>query len=275
MLATKTDWMQYLPLLVWLKLLSKNVKNYWFRLWALLWAMATAIIHCCSLFMRTSWRCAIFVFVIVTDQTPHFCPPYTQFSQFSWKFCELMSALRFGWILHLTNREVFCPLSHKHALSLSLTLSLPSHKYRKHPCTSYTMYVIHILCQACVVISCNRMSKCGVCRLFCRWKHTLIHTYTHMNPLFIEKFVTFRNKYKCFFDVTKWKIRAKVRERENGVKCKALVCINMAGAYLKKHWDKTLLLQVKKNWEENRKPEIKFPWNKLLTAFCFDSCKKR
>lgn len=29
-------------------------------------------------------------------------------------FCELMSALWFGWMLHLTNKEVFYPLLHEH-----------------------------------------------------------------------------------------------------------------------------------------------------------------
>lgn len=48
----KTDWMQYLPLLVWLKLLSKNVKkncSFSSTLCSILWAVGIAIVHRCPI----------------------------------------------------------------------------------------------------------------------------------------------------------------------------------------------------------------------------------
>lgn len=70
-----------------------------------------------------------------------------------------------------------------------------------------------------------------------------------------------------FFDVTEWKIRAKVGAREDGGWCKMQstglnLTRNMVGAYLKGHSNKTLLFQAKISREENgehAKPEIKFP----------------
>lgn len=75
----KTDWMQYLPLLVWLKLLSKNVKNYWFRLWAPLWAMGTAIIYCCTPFLCVHRDDVLFSFSLSLPNRPTTLLPHTIF----------------------------------------------------------------------------------------------------------------------------------------------------------------------------------------------------
>lgn len=126
--------------------------------------------------------------------------------------CELVSTLWFGWMLHLTNKEVFYQLPVSLFLSLyhhQISHSLDScvHFARTPPHTPKTTCT-YFMPGPCVVILCNRKSKCGGGRLFCRWTHS------HMNSLFIEKCVTFRNKYINAFGVTKSDTQKRESERK-------------------------------------------------------------